>query len=77
MAEGLELQLWHWAQVMPGPVKSEDTLETSGSGEFPEGPVVRIQLFHCHSPGSIPGWGTKLLQASHVCMHDAQSLSHV
>ena len=31
--------------------------------EFPGGPVVRIRRFHCYSPGSIPGWETKVLQA--------------
>ena len=31
-------------------------------GEFPGGPVVRIQCFHCVGLGSIPGQGTKILQ---------------
>ena len=31
--------------------------------EFPGGPVVRTRRFHCRGPGSIPGWGTKILQA--------------
>ena len=31
--------------------------------EFPGGPVVRTRRFHCHGPGSIPGWGSKILQA--------------
>ena len=26
--------------------------------EFPGGIVVRIPGFHCHGPGSVPGWGT-------------------
>ena len=30
---------------------------------FPGGPVVRTQCFHCGGLGSIPGWGTKILQA--------------
>ena len=30
--------------------------------EFPGGPVVRIQRFHCRGPSSFPGWGTKILQ---------------
>ena len=30
--------------------------------EFPGGPVIRIQRFHCHGPGSIPGEGTKITQ---------------
>ena len=32
-------------------------------GEFPGGSVVRTCCFHCHGLGSIPGWGTKILQA--------------
>ena len=32
--------------------------------EFPGGPVVRTQGFHCRSLGSIPGQGTKI-PASH------------
>ena len=31
--------------------------------EFPGYPVVRIQCFHCWGLDSIPGWGTKILQA--------------
>jgi len=31
--------------------------------EYPGGQVVRILGFHCHGPGSIPGWGTEILQA--------------
>ena len=31
--------------------------------EFPGGPVARTWCFHCWGPGSIPGWGTKILQA--------------
>ena len=29
------------------------------AGEFPGGLVVRIHCFHCYSPSSIPGLGTK------------------
>ena len=32
--------------------------------EFPGGPVVRTQCFHCCDPASIAGQGTKILQAS-------------
>ena len=33
--------------------------------EFPGGPVVRTLRFHWRRPpGSIPGWGTKILQAA-------------
>ena len=31
--------------------------------EFPGGLVVRILGFHCHGPGSVPGWGAEILQA--------------
>ena len=31
--------------------------------EFPGGLVVRIPGFHCHGPGSVPGWGTEIPQA--------------
>ena len=34
------------------------------SREFPGHPVVRTQCFHCHGPGSIPGQGTKIMQAT-------------
>ena len=33
-------------------------------GEFPGSPVVRTWCFHCGGPGSIPGEGTKILQAT-------------
>ena len=33
------------------------------SREFPGGLVVRIPGFHCCGLGSIPGWGTEILQA--------------
>ena len=35
-----------------------------GQGEFIDGLVVRIQFFHCHSAGSIPGWGTGISHAA-------------
>ena len=31
---------------------------------IPGGLVVRIQHFHCCGQGSVPGWGTKILQAT-------------
>ena len=34
--------------------------------EFPGSPVVRTRCFHCQGPGSIPGQGTKILQAAAV-----------
>ena len=27
--------------------------------------VVRTQRFHCHGPGSVPGWETKTLKVAH------------
>ena len=32
--------------------------------DFPGGPVVRTRRFYCQGLGSIPGWGTKTLQAT-------------
>ena len=32
--------------------------------EFPGGPAVRSWRFHCRDPGSIPGQGTKIPQAT-------------
>ena len=37
---------------------------SSSSREFPGGPVVRTQHFHCCDTGSIPGQGTKIPQAT-------------
>ena len=31
--------------------------------EFPGGPVARTPCSHCQSPGSVPAWGTRILQA--------------
>ena len=33
-------------------------------GEFPGGQVVRIWHFHFHGPGSVPGQGTEIPQAT-------------
>ena len=33
-------------------------------GEFPGGPVARTLHVHCWGPGSVPGWGTKIPQAT-------------
>ena len=33
-------------------------------GEFPGGLVVRTLRFHCRGQGSVPGRGTKILQAA-------------
>ena len=32
--------------------------------DFPGGQEVRIPGFHCHGLGSIPGWGTEILQTA-------------
>ena len=34
------------------------------SWNLSDGPGVRTQCFHCHGLSSIPGWGTKILQAA-------------
>ena len=39
------------------------TKESDILWDFPGGPVVRTQHFHCWSLGSIPAQGTKILQA--------------
>ena len=33
-------------------------------GNFPGSSVVRTQCFHCQGPGSISGWGTKILHVA-------------
>ena len=36
--------------------------------------MVRILDFHCHGPGSIPGWGTEILKAGrHALDHHPSS----
>ena len=40
------------------------TLQKGSFPEYPVGPVVRTHRFHCHGLGSIPGWGTKIPQAT-------------
>ena len=42
------------------------------SKEFPAGPVVRTQRFHCLGPG----WGTKILQ-NKKCRQKKKSLNRV
>ena len=44
--------------------------------EFPGGPVVRAPCFHCEGPGSIPGQGTKILQAAR-CGQKKKKSTHV
>ena len=40
------------------------TLKRVNSREFPGGPVVSTQHFHCKGMGSISGWGTEIPHAS-------------
>ena len=49
---------------------SKCSINSGGVGEFPGGPVVRTQRFHCRGAGSIPCRGTKIPKAIHVhaCM---------
>ena len=42
----------------------EDPLEKLQCHEFPGGPVVRTWHFPCQGPGSVPGWGTDISQAT-------------
>ena len=49
---------------MPAKAKDEQNFgQVVLTRECPGGLVVRTLYFHCGSPGSIPGWGTKILQA--------------
>ena len=34
------------------------------SWNFPGGPVVKTQSFHCRVTGLVPGWGTRILHAT-------------
>ena len=45
--------------------------------EFPGRPVVRTQCFHCQSPGSIPGRGTKIQQTAWEFGTDMYTLLHL
>ena len=38
--------------------KHEVLIKNRQHWEFPGGLVVRIPGFHCHGPGSVPGWAT-------------------
>ena len=42
----------------------EILLQEQGAWDFPGGPVVRIPSCHCCDLGSIPAWGTEILQAA-------------
>ena len=48
---------------LAGPSHRRMILKISRKGEFLGGPVVGTQRFHCQGQGSIPGRGTKILQA--------------
>ena len=43
---------------------TEEWLKKMWYREFPGGPVVKTLSFHCQGPSSIPGQGTKILQAT-------------
>ena len=47
----------------------------SESWDFPGGLVVRSRCFHCLGLGSIPGWGTEMLQATR-CGKKKKKLNH-
>ena len=38
-------------------------VKTGISREFPGSPVIKTYIFTAEGPGSIPGWGTEILQA--------------
>ena len=66
---------WHWGDLSEPKYHcpwSHRFLVTWGESqklrcwEFPGGPVVRTRRFHHGGPGSIPGRGTKILQARQV-----------
>lgn len=46
-------------------------LKIVSAREFPSGPAVRTGHFHYWGPGSIPGWVTKILQASRAWTKDS------
>ena len=43
---------------------------------FPGGPVVKIPYFHRKQQGSIPGWGTKTLQALQRDLPEKENEAH-
>ena len=45
-------------------ILTEDSLETSLSWVFPDGPVVKSLPCSTRDVGSIPGWGTKIAHAA-------------
>ena len=52
-------------------------IKSSLSWEFPGDLVVRIPGFHCHDPGSIPGWGTEILQAVRCSQKKKKVVCHM
>ena len=57
----MPLKIWHiYNGILFNHKKRRQSWELHG------GLAVRAQSFHCHGPGSIPGWGTKMPQATHV-----------
>ena len=43
---------------------------------FPGGPVVKIPYFHRKQQGSVPGWGTKTLQALQRDLPEKENEAH-
>ena len=52
---GLTFCFFNWSKIH---------IKSNHFREFPGGPVVRTRAFHCQGPGSIPGRGNKLSQAT-------------
>ena len=46
------------------PIREYCVQRLSLPGEFPGGPVIGLNIFTAEGPGSIPGWGTQILQAA-------------
>ena len=46
------------------PPKNEGGCKVRTLWQFPGGPVVKTWHFPCQGPGSVPGWGTEISQAT-------------
>ena len=56
------------------PPPTPDLYNSKTLREFPGGPVVTTARFHCQGPGSIPGQGTKIPQATWRAKTNTESL---
>ena len=51
--------------------------ESGYCGEFPGGPVIRTQHFHCQGPGLIPGQGNKIPQVMQCKKRKRKKKKHI